>query len=101
MIARQWKGVVDPKRIEDYLSHLSTETFVSLKKLRGFKQAIVLRRNISEGVEVIVLTIWESLDAIKQFTGDDISISIVPSKAQVMMKSFDEFATHFEISLQT
>ena len=100
MIARQWKGIVAREKVDDYLKHLSEETFVSLKELKGFEKAMVLKSESVEGIEVIVLTIWDSIKSIKQFTGDDISIAIVPPKAQSMMKSFDKIASHFEIVLQ-
>ena len=98
-VVRQWKGVVKPGRDGDYLRHLREETLPSLQRLAGFVSATVLRRDVDDGVEFEVMTAWRSLDAIKAFAGDDVTMAVVPPAAQAMMLRFDDRAVHYTVAL--
>jgi len=71
MISRQWRGLARPSRAGDYVEHLRTEIFPQLRKLAGFVDASVLRRQADQGVEFLVVTRWTSLPAIREFAGKD------------------------------
>lgn len=49
------------------------------------------------GVEFLVVTRWESLEAIAKFAGPDPEVAVVPAKAVSMMIEYDHRARHFEI----
>jgi heme-degrading monooxygenase HmoA len=97
MIARHWRGVAKPERATDYERHLRAATFPAIRKLPGFVSASILRRPIDDGVEFVVITHWESLEAIKSFAGDDIEAAVVPPAAQDMMRDYDLVVRHFEV----
>src|SRR5205823_4449490 len=94
-VIRQWKGVVKPGHDGDYLRHLREETLPSLQRLAGFVSATVLRRDVEDGVEFEVMTVWRSLDAIEAFAGADIGVAVVPAAAQAMMVRYDDRALHY------
>jgi len=60
--------------------------------------ASILRREVAEGTEFQVVTVWESLDAIRAFAGPDTEVAVVPAVAQAMMVKFDRRATHYEVT---
>jgi ATP-dependent Clp protease ATP-binding subunit ClpA len=97
MISRQWKGVVKPGRIEEYLSHLRRTTFPALARLEGFLNAAILRREVEDGTEVQVITLWRSLAAIAAFAGDEVTRAVVPPEAAAKMVGYDDHAVHYEI----
>jgi heme-degrading monooxygenase HmoA len=97
MIARHWRGVAKADRADAYVEHLRSETFPALRRLRGFVSASILRRPVAGGVEFLILTTWQSLDAIRAFAGDDIDTAVVPDVAQAMMIDYDRVARHFEV----
>ncbi|MEL7004360.1 MAG: antibiotic biosynthesis monooxygenase [Bacteroidota bacterium] len=97
MIARHWKGLVKSDLSEAYLEHLKVDTLNHVEKLDGFKSAVVLKSDLSEGVEFVVITKWDSLDSIKQFAGDDIEKAVVPKKAEAMMIRYDDRVKHYEV----
>lgn len=49
------------------------------------------------GAEFLIVTTWESLDAIKQFAGADAELAVVPDKVQAMMVSYDRTVRHYEV----
>jgi len=47
------------------------------------------------------VTVWESLEAIRSFAGEDSEAAVVPLVAQAMMVEFDARARHYEVVLTT
>ena len=97
LVIRQWKGVVKPGLADEYVRHLREETLPSLRRIDGFVHADILRRDVEDGTEFQVATIWRSFDAIKAFAGDDISLAVVPPAAQKLMVRYDDRAAHYEL----
>jgi heme-degrading monooxygenase HmoA len=96
MISRQWRGLAKRAQAQAYVEHLRTDTFPQLRKLAGFVEASILRREVARGVEFLVVTRWESLDAIRQFAGNDVESAVVPQEVQRMMIEYDRRARHYE-----
>jgi heme-degrading monooxygenase HmoA len=97
MISRQWRGLAKTARAQDYVEHLRTDTFPQLRELPGFVDASILRRDVERGVEFLVVTRWGSLEAIRNFSGDDVDAAVVPDKVQQMMIEYDRRVRHYEI----
>lgn len=97
MIARHWRGLVKRERADAYVEHLQSQTLPQLVQLAGFHDARVLRRDLPQGVEFLVVTIWESLDSIRAFAGNDVESAVVPPEARDMMIEYDRSARHYEV----
>ena len=67
------------------------------KKIEGFKAASILKRASSNGAEFLVITVWDSLEFIKKFAGEEIETAVVPPTVQKMMVEFDEQVIHYEV----
>ena len=96
-VIRQWKGIVKPGLADEYIRHLNEETVPSLRAIPGFGYANILRREVEDGTEFLVVTAWRSLDAIKAFAGDDISVAVVPPAAQKLMVRYDGRVVHYDM----
>lgn len=97
MISRQWRALAHASRAQDYIEHLRTETFPALRQLPGFVDASILSRPLGEGVEFLIVTKWDSMDAIAGFSGADPELAVVPARAADMMIEYDQRVRHFEI----
>jgi heme-degrading monooxygenase HmoA len=97
MIQRHWKAVAKSDEAENYIRHLQTKTFPHLSGLSGFIKAVILNRQLDNGVEFLVITTWKGVEAIKQFAGDPVDMANVPAEAQAMMITFDQKAIHYEV----
>ena len=69
MISRHWKGIARREFADGYVDHLRCETFPQLAVLPGFIRASILRREVPDGIEFQVVTLWDSLSAIEVFAG--------------------------------
>jgi heme-degrading monooxygenase HmoA len=97
MISRHWRGIARPKRAEEYVRHLKTETFPKLASLAGFIRASILTRAVEAGTEFQIVTVWSSREAIRAFAGEDAEVAVVPHVVQELMVSFDATVAHYEI----
>jgi heme-degrading monooxygenase HmoA len=96
MISRQWKGVAREAEATSYVRHLREHTLPRLAAIPGFLRASILRRTVEEGVEFLIVTEWESTEAIRAFAGETIEAAVVPIEVQAMMVRFDRTVTHYE-----
>jgi heme-degrading monooxygenase HmoA len=98
MISRQWRGLAHSQYAAAYVEHLRTETFPQLSRIAGFIDASVLRRSEARGVEFLVVTHWESLEAIVAFAGNDPELAVVPDRVKSMMIEYDNRARHYDVA---
>jgi len=99
MISRHWTGICRRDRADAYIHHLRSETFPVLTTIAGFVRASILKRDVESGIEFQIITVWESLEAIKSFAGEDTETAVVPLVAQAMMVEFNARALHYEVVL--
>ena len=96
MISRYWRGLAKPSNADAYVEHLRSETFPMLSTIPGFINASVLKRHLTQGIEFLVVTNWESIAAIEQFAGHDSEIAVVPEQVQQWMIDYDRRVRHYE-----
>jgi heme-degrading monooxygenase HmoA len=99
VIARYWSAKTSREQAPAYKDHLANAVFPELKKLDGYKNGMLLRRDVPDGVEVVVITFWDSLGSIRVFAGDDIETAVVADKAATLLTEFDRRVRHYEVAL--
>ena len=99
MIVRIWRGLAaGPEQAEAYRGHFAGRVCPELAGLAGHRGARLLRRKTDEGVELLAVTLWESLDSIKAFAGDDPEVAVVEPEARAVLATFDDFVSHYELA---
>lgn len=97
MISRQWCGLAKPALADAYVEQLRRETLPQLLQIPGFIDASILRRTVAEGVEFLIVTRWDSIEAIQRFAGRDAEVAVVPQRVQGFMIEYDRKVRHFEV----
>jgi heme-degrading monooxygenase HmoA len=99
MIARIWHGWTTPRNADQYESLLKEEIFVGIQSrhMRGFRNIQLLRREVGAEVEFITIMLFDSLDAVREFAGEDYQVAVVPEKARRVLFRFDERSQHYEV----
>jgi heme-degrading monooxygenase HmoA len=97
MIARLWRGVArDRANADAYLRHLSTNVLPALGAIEGYRGVRMLQRH-ENGIEMVVMTLWESMDAIRRFAGANPERAVVEPEARAVLIEYDDFVRHYEI----
>jgi heme-degrading monooxygenase HmoA len=97
MILRMWRAQSTVKKADEYVRHATTRVFPSLRAVEGHRGGYLLRHRGDDRVEIVVLTLWESMDAVRKFAGADPNRAVVEPDARAVLTSFDEFVTHFDV----
>jgi hypothetical protein len=99
MIARIWHGWTTLENASIYENLLKTEIFPSIenKKVKGYKKVNLLKRVMTDEVEFITIMLFDRIQSVKEFVGEDYEKSYVPDKAKAILSKFDERAQHYEI----
>ena len=102
MISRIWHGYTTPENADVYEALLREEVFVGIKgrEIKGFHGIQLLRRNIGPEVEFITEMWFDSLDAVREFAGEDYEVAVVPPKARAVLAHFDGRSQHYELRIQ-
>jgi len=77
MIARTWRGATKAKDGEAYLEYLHRTGLAEYKKTEGNRGVLALRRIVNDRAEFLLVSLWESEDAIRKFAGDEIDRAVV------------------------
>lgn len=97
MIARLWRGVAQtPANADSYLRHLN-RVLPALDAIEGHRGARVLRRDEGGRAEFLVITFWESMDAVRAFAGEDPDRAVVEPEARAVLAEFDDRVRHYEV----
>ncbi|MFX0082565.1 MAG: antibiotic biosynthesis monooxygenase [Candidatus Hodarchaeota archaeon] len=99
MIARIWHGWTSFENADIYEDLLRKEIFPSIenRNIKGYKKIILLRRPLENEVEFITIMVFDNLDAVKKFAGEEYQKSFVPQKAKEILLRHDKFSQHYEI----
>lgn len=98
MIARFWSATTSAAQAPAYAEHLRAHVIPALRSLEGYVGADLLQREAAGGaVEILVITRWQSLDAIRAFAGDDLEHAVVADEAAAVLTTFERRARHYEV----
>jgi heme-degrading monooxygenase HmoA len=97
MIARIWRGEVPLDQSDEYLTRMRTIAIPDYRSTEGNQGAFALRRSLEDRAEFLMLTFWESLESIKAYSGDDITVAkYYDFDAEVLLEVVPD-ADHYEI----
>ena len=99
MICRLWRGWTTPDNAQAYERIVRGEVIpaIEARRIPGFRHIDLMKREAGEEVEFQTLIWFDSLEAIKDFMGEDYTIGHVPDAARAVLKRFDSHAAHYEV----
>jgi heme-degrading monooxygenase HmoA len=102
MIVRVWHGWTQPGQSDAYERLLREEIFVGIvaRRIAGFRGIELLRREAGELVEFVTIMRFDSLEAVRQFAGEDYEVAVVPDHARRLLARFDARSAHYELRVE-
>ena len=101
MIVRWWRGWVATQANADaYEELLKTTILPWVAEHAGHRGSYLVRRDVEDGVEFATLTLWDSLDSVRAFAGDDYEVAVVPEQARAVLSRWDERSAHYEVAVR-
>jgi heme-degrading monooxygenase HmoA len=99
MISRIWHGYTTPQNADKYENLLKNEIFagISERHINGYRGIHLQRRNLTDSVEFITIMWFDSIEAVREFAGDDYEAAVVPPKGRALLLRFDHRSQHYEV----
>lgn len=101
MIARHWRGWTELKNADAYESLLTHTVLPELKRIDGYRGGYVLRCDEAEEVEFVVVNLFDSIDAVKKFAGENYGVAKFEPEAERLLSRIEPVARHYEVRVST
>jgi heme-degrading monooxygenase HmoA len=100
MIARIWKGAVRSQDGDDYARYMRETGVAAYAQTPGNQGVWMLRRDVGERTEFVMFTLWDSLEAVRGFAGDDYETAVFYPEDDRFLVERDLVATHYQVDTQ-
>ncbi len=101
MIVRIWRGVTWSAKAEQYLAYLMETGGNDYRAISGNRDVQVLYRTFEDKTEFLILSFWDSSDAIRAFAGEDLERSVYYDKDHEFLLEMEAKVTHYEVATQS
>jgi len=101
MILRYWRGWTTRENAGAYREIVSDNVLPHIAGLglAGYRGAYLMRREVGDEVEFATITMFDSLDDVRAFAGDDYEQAYVPAEARAVLSRFDKRCAHYDLLL--
>jgi heme-degrading monooxygenase HmoA len=97
MIARTWQGRVPAAKADAYHAYLLRSGVADYVNTPGNRGVHILRDIDADVAHFLLLTFWDSLDAIKAFAGEDYQRARYYPEDDDYLLEREPFVTHYEV----
>ena len=99
MITRRWTASSrGSEQADAYVAHFEGSVRPRLERIGGFLGATLDRIQHDGETEIVVVSRWESMDAIRAFAGEDVTLAVVEPEARALLSKFDGRVQHIELA---
>lgn len=97
MIARTWRGATAEHDADAYVDYLMRTGVKGCHETDGNRGVLLLRRTSGGRAEFLFISLWESLDAVRAFAGDDIEKAVFYPEDDRFLVDREWTASHYEV----
>jgi heme-degrading monooxygenase HmoA len=101
MIARSWRGATRAQDAEAYLEYLHRTGFAEYRRTPGNRGVLGLRRIVDDRAEFLLISLWDSRDAIRAFAGEDIEKAVFYPEDERFLVEREDHVSHYEVVFDT
>jgi heme-degrading monooxygenase HmoA len=97
MIARTWRGAVAQADREAYADYMLQTGVPGYTNTPGNRGVWMLRRDLGEKTEFVMFTLWDSMEAVAAFAGEEPEVAVFYPEDDRFLVERDEFVSHYEV----
>jgi heme-degrading monooxygenase HmoA len=98
MIARVWRGITLVEKADEYLEYLSETGLRDYASTSGSRGVTVLRRNQGDHCEIMLISLWDSMDAVRAFAGENPDQSVYYPDDHHYLLDMEPLVRHYEVA---
>jgi heme-degrading monooxygenase HmoA len=100
LIVRIWRGVTPERVADSYLTHIQTTGIPAYRAIKGNSAVYVLRRVENGVAEFVVISLWNSWDAVQEFTKPaDVNTAVYFDGDRLHLMFQEPRVAHYELAL--
>lgn len=96
-IARVWRGTTTAADADGYLEYLRATGLSEYARIPGHRETITLRRLRDGRAEFVLVSMWDSMDAVRAFAGADLERAVFYPEDDRYLIERDDRVSHFEV----
>ena len=96
-VARIWRGRTLAAKADEYEAYLFASGIKRVRATPGNLGVTVLRRADGDQTEFLVISIWESLDAVKRFAGADYEKAVILDRDREYLVEVEPTVRHYTV----
>ena len=97
MIVRTWRGWTRTEDADRYVEYLRATGLKEYRATAGNRGAWILRRIEGDRCEFVTVSLWESLDAVRGFAGEDIDVAVFYPEDEAFLVERELTVRHWEL----
>jgi heme-degrading monooxygenase HmoA len=98
MIARIWRGITDADQADAYLAHVRETAMPAVQDQPGLIEAWTLRRMQGDKCEFQLVTLWESMEAMRAWAGEHPEQSVYYAEDDRYLLGMEPLVRLFEVT---
>ena len=95
-----WRGVVRREDADEYTAYIDQTGIAEYTRTPGNRGAWMLRRDDGDRTEFVTYSLWDSLDAIRAFAGDDIEAAVYYPEDERFLIEREDTVKHYEVAAE-
>ena len=96
-IARIWRGRTVPAKADAYEEYLNASGITKILATPGNLGVTLLRRAEKTQTEFVVVSYWESIEAVQRFAGKDYRKAVILPRDREYLISVEPTVLHYEV----
>ncbi|MGH2683633.1 MAG: antibiotic biosynthesis monooxygenase family protein [Actinomycetota bacterium] len=97
MIARMWRGRTPASKAESYVGYLRETGLEEYESTPGNEGVLLLRRISGGEAEFLLISLWESEEAIRRFAGEDFERAVYYPEDDEYLLEREPNVVHYEV----
>lgn len=97
MIARVWRGITLAEKADAYIAYLNETGLKDYTKTPGNRGVTVLRRQQGEHSEIVLISLWDSMDAVRAFAGENPERSVYYPEDEDYLLEMEPLVRHYDV----
>jgi heme-degrading monooxygenase HmoA len=98
VIARIWRGATRRADGDEYAQYMNTTGIAGYRSIPGNRAALMLKRDVDDRCEFVMLSLWDSMESIISFAGDDPETAVFYPQDVRFLVERDLTVAHYEVA---
>jgi heme-degrading monooxygenase HmoA len=97
MIARIWRGITLVDKADAYIAYLNETLLRDCAATPGNRGVTVLRRVQGEHSEIVLISLWDSMEAVRGFAGQNPERSVYYPEDENFLLEMEPLVRHYDV----